>query len=59
LENKKVGLREKKSAETKERIYKSAELLFRENGLENVSLNSIISSIQGVILFALRFKRFS
>ena len=38
-----IGIREKKSAETKERIYKSAELLFREHGLNNVSLNSIIS----------------
>ena len=43
MDNKKYGLREKKSAETKEKIYKSAELLFREHGLENVSLNSIIS----------------
>jgi len=39
----KTGLREKKSAETKDKIYKSAALLFREYGLENVSLNSIIS----------------
>ncbi len=38
-----TGIREKKSAETKEKIYRSAELLFREYGLENVSLNSIIS----------------
>ena len=38
-----TGLRDKKSAETKEKIYRSAELLFRENGLENVSLNTIIS----------------
>lgn len=43
MEKIKNGLREKKSAETKEKIYRSAELLFREYGLENVSLNSIIS----------------
>lgn len=43
MEKIKNGLREKKSAETKEKIYRSAKLLFREYGLENVSLNSIIS----------------
>jgi len=43
LDNRKYGLREKKSAETKEKIYRSAELLFRDYGLDNVSLNSIIS----------------
>ena len=43
MDNKKYGRREKKSAETKEKIYRSAELLFREYGLDNVSLNSIIS----------------
>lgn len=43
LKNKKARIREKKTAETKEKIYRSAELLFREYGLENVSLNSIIS----------------
>jgi len=39
----KIGKREIKAAETKEKIYRSAELLFREHGLDNVSLNSIIS----------------
>ena len=43
MDNRKYGLREKKSAETKEKIYRSAELLFRDYGLDNVSLNSIIS----------------
>lgn len=42
MESKKVGKREIKAAETKEKIYRSAELLFREYGLENVSLNFII-----------------
>lgn len=42
MDNKKYGRREMKSAETKEKIFKSAELLFREHGLEYVSLNSII-----------------
>jgi len=43
LDNRKYGIREIKSAETKEKIYRSAELLFRDYGLDNVSLNSIIS----------------
>jgi AcrR family transcriptional regulator len=38
-----INRREKKSAETKAKIYRSAELLFGENGLENVSLNTIIN----------------
>lgn len=44
LENKKAGIRDKKSAETKEKINRSSELMFRENGFNNVSLNSIISN---------------
>jgi AcrR family transcriptional regulator len=43
LENIKTGLRKRKSAETKEKIFRSAALLYREYGLDNVSLNSIIS----------------
>ena len=42
MENKHVGPRDKKSAETRERIRKSAALLIRENGLALVSLNAII-----------------
>lgn len=43
MENRKTGIREKKSADTKEKIRRSAELLFREYGLDNVSLNSVVS----------------
>jgi len=43
MDAKNVGKREKRSVETKEKIYRSAKLLYREYGLENVSLNSIIS----------------
>ncbi|HEX3030387.1 MAG TPA: TetR/AcrR family transcriptional regulator [Clostridia bacterium] len=39
----KTGIRDIRSAETKERIIKSAEVLFKENGLDNVSLNAVIT----------------
>ena len=43
MKNRKYGLSEKKSAETKAKKYRNKELLFREYSLENVSLNFIIN----------------
>jgi len=42
MQNRKAASNEKRSAETKEKIVKSAELLFRERGFENTSINSIV-----------------
>lgn len=42
MQNKKVASNEKRSTETKEKIVKSAEVLFRERGFENTSVDSIV-----------------
>lgn len=42
MHNKKALSNEKRSAETKEKILKSAEELFREHGFENTSVDSIV-----------------
>lgn len=42
MHNKKALSNEKRSTETKEKILKSAELLFKEHGFENTSVESIV-----------------
>jgi AcrR family transcriptional regulator len=61
MEKRKTGIREMKSAETKEKIIQKRRALFRKNGLDNVSLNAVISqpAFQGVFICALRFQGFS
>jgi len=44
LQNKKVASNKKKSAETKAKIIKSAEVLFKEYGFENTSVDSIMKN---------------
>ena len=41
-----TGNRKTRAAETKEKIYRSADLLFREFGFENISVDSIVEKAQ-------------
>ena len=42
MHNKRALNNEKRSAETKEKILKSAEVLFKDQGFENTSVESIV-----------------
>lgn len=42
MHNKKAASYEKRSAETKDKILRSAEALFKENSFENTSVDSIM-----------------